>query len=223
MIAIADHLPTVSIKELQARFVGQLLPRIKTHASIVFRDRGADEKAELTADAVALGWRWFTELFERGKDPGRFAAVFTSLLVRAVSCGRRVIGMEKAKDALSKRAQRRHDFQVEHLPLSTRACHEALYGTVRGQRLHDEFEERLRDNSITPVLDQVQFRVDWPAYLATLTRRERRIIRAMVQNERTKDLARRFELSPGRISQMRRDFQDGWNRFCGDAAQQASA
>ena len=25
----------------------------------------------------------------------------------------------------------------------------------------------------------------------------------------------RFELSPGRISQLRREFRDGWERFCG--------
>jgi len=38
----------------------------------------------------------------------------------------------------------------------------------------------------------------------------------MSLNERTKDLSKRFSISPGRISQMRRDFKDGWQRFVGD-------
>jgi hypothetical protein len=52
--------------------------------------------------------------------------------------------------------------------------------------------------------------------LKTLTPRERRLIRAMALSERTKDLAKKFDVSPGRISQQRREFCEGWQRFCGD-------
>jgi hypothetical protein len=37
----------------------------------------------------------------------------------------------------------------------------------------------------------------------------------MARNERTRDLSREFELSPGRISQMRRAFHDDWLRYHG--------
>jgi hypothetical protein len=111
---------------------------------------------------------------------------------------------------------------VESLPISPRTNHEQIYSLPRGQQLHDAFEERLRDNTITPVPDQVQFRLDWPQWLATLTGRERRMIRAMARNERTKDLSEAFEVSPARISQMRREFHDGWQRFCGDAEEASS-
>jgi hypothetical protein len=83
--------------------------------------------------------------------------------------------------------------------------------------MHDAFEERLCDNTITPVLDQVQFRLDFPAWLESLTPRERRMIRAMIRNERTLDLGKAFEVSPSRISQMRREFHDGWTRFIDEA------
>jgi hypothetical protein len=39
----------------------------------------------------------------------------------------------------------------------------------------------------------------------------------MARGERTKDLSRRFEVSPARISQLRREFQRGWSKFCGDS------
>ncbi len=69
----------------------------------------------------------------------------------------------------------------------------------------------------------MQFRIDWPAWLATLTARERRLIRAMAQNERTKDLSRQFDLSPARISQIRREFREDWTRFCGERDEAATA
>jgi hypothetical protein len=46
--------------------------------------------------------------------------------------------------------------------------------------------------------------------------RERRIVRGMMRNERTLDLSKRFEVSPGRISQMRRELHDDWRRFLGE-------
>ena len=94
--------------------------------------------------------------------------------------------------------------------------HDRLSSQPHGQRLHKAYEERLRDSTITPVPDQVQFRIDFKSWLKTLTARERRIIQAMALNERTKDLARMFEVSPGRVSQLRREFLEGWQRYCGD-------
>jgi hypothetical protein len=58
--------------------------------------------------------------------------------------------------------------------------------------------------------------MDFPAWLRTLTPRERRLIRAMARNERSTDLSQQFEVSPGRISQMRQEFRDDWLRFHGE-------
>ena len=119
---------------------------------------------------------------------------------------------------LSPIAQQRHTFHVGSLPTTTRSPHEQLYADPHGQALLDAFEERLRDNTITPPPDQAVFRIDFPAWLRTLTGRERRLIRAMAQNERTTDLSREFELSPGRISQLRRALRDAWLRYHGEDA-----
>jgi hypothetical protein len=203
------------LAHLHARFL-ELLPAVERHGQIYFRHFGPRRKADAIQEMRALAWKWFLRLHERGRDPADFLAMFVTLLARAVISGRRLAGMERAKDVMNRATQRRHGFQVEPLPASTRVSHEELYGAARGQRRLDAFEERLRDNTITPVADQVQFRIDWPAWLATLTGRERRLIRAMARNERTKDLSRQFELSPARISQLRREFHDDWHRFLGD-------
>jgi hypothetical protein len=202
---------------LQSRFL-LILPRIELHGRIYFRHlRCPHKKADAIQEMRALAWKWFLRLHERGRDPADFLKGFTTLLAKAVNGGRRVTGMAKAKDVLNKATQRRRGFTVEPLPTSILASHHLLYGTPQGQGLHDAFEERLRDNTVTPVIDQVQFRIDFPAWLATLTARERRLIREMADNERTKDLSRRFEVSASRISQLRREFHADWERFCGEA------
>jgi DNA-binding CsgD family transcriptional regulator len=50
----------------------------------------------------------------------------------------------------------------------------------------------------------------------TLTARERRLVREMGNNERTMDLSKRFDLSPARISQLRRELHIAWTRFGGN-------
>src|SRR5207244_11955838 len=96
--------------------------------------------------------------------------------VKAVRSGRRVTGMLKPKDVMSERTQRIHGFRVERLPQTTRTSHEILYGDLYGQRLPDGYEERLQDHGISPTAALAAFRLDFPAWLATRTARDRGII-----------------------------------------------
>jgi hypothetical protein len=218
MNSTVPSLAGVCIAVLHARFL-RLLPKIETHARIVFRGVRCPVKQEdRVQECVALGWKWFLRLSEQGKDVFAFPMAFIALLTRAVKCGRRLCGQERTGDVLSFAAQQRHGFRIERLPATSRSPHEHLYADPYGQALLDAFEERLRDNTLTPIPDQVEFRIDFPAWLRTLTGRERRMVREMAQGERTQDLSRDFDLSPGRVSQLRRAFRDAWLRFHGEQA-----
>jgi hypothetical protein len=48
---------------------------------------------------------------------------------------------------------------------------------------------------------------------ASLRRRDRKILDALAGGERTADAARRFKISPGRMSQLRRESEQSWERF----------
>jgi hypothetical protein len=206
----------VSVEILHVQFL-LLVPRIEMHARIFFRGiKCPVKKEDKVQECVALAWKWFLSLSARGKDVFAFPMAFAAMVARAVKCGRKLCGQERAKDVLSPIAQQRHNFNVEVLPTSTRSPHENFYADPHGQELMEAFEERLRDNTLTPVPEQVAFRIDFPAWLRTLTPRERRIIRAMTRNERTTDISKEFEVSPGRISQMRQEFHDDWLRFHGE-------
>jgi hypothetical protein len=195
-------LPTV--EELQVRFLG-ILPRIEQHAKISFRHVACREKrADLVAETVGLAWRWFQRLAERGKDARQFPSTLASFAAKAVRSGRRVCGQLKPRDVLSERAQQRHGFVVGKIPdFSTESS--------------NPLAEALADNTRSPVPDQVVFRIDFPGWLTTRTHRDRRLIERMAMRERTKDLARQFGLSEARVSQLRLEFHDDWNRF-GDEA-----
>ena len=65
---------------------------------------------------VALSWKWFLRLAQRGKDPTQFPSAIASYAARAVRSGRGVCGQENGKDVLSPLAQRRHRFTVGKLP-----------------------------------------------------------------------------------------------------------
>ncbi len=82
--------------------------------------------------------------------------------------------------------------------------------------------DALLDNTVSPVLDQVAFRIDFPAWRRTRTERDRRIIDSMMVGESTARLARLFGVSAARISQLRREFHHDWHSFCGELAPQAS-
>ena len=64
--------------------------------------------------------------------------------------------------------------------------------------------------------EQAAFRADWPAWLATRSARDRRLIADLALGERTLDAARKYGLSAARVSQLRREFMDDWLLFCGE-------
>jgi len=74
----------------------------------------------------------------------------------------------------------------------------------------------LHDNTRSPVPDQVAFRLDFPAWVNTLSDRDRRVVGDLMAGERTLDVAAKYGLSPARVSQLRREFMEGWARFCGE-------
>jgi len=126
-----------------------------------------------------------------------------------VRSGRRLCGQEKANDILSSRAQSRHGFSVGKLP---------DFATLNGNPL----EEALQDNTQTPPPEAAAFRIDFPTWRRSHTRRNRRLIDRMAQGERTQILAHQFHLSPARISQLRWHFHDDWDRYCTDYTESAT-
>jgi hypothetical protein len=197
-------MPSPSLQPLHSSFLS-ILPRIQLHARISFRHvRCPFTREDLIAEMVGICWRWFRRLVERGKNPTRFVSALATFATRAVRSGRRLVGMEPGKDVLSPSVQQRHAFTVGKLPaVSTRSG--------------NPLEDALRDNTVSPVPEQVCFRLDFPAWRRTRCQRDRRIVDDLMCGERTLDVARKHGTSPARVSQLRRELHRDWVRFHGDA------
>src|SRR5215831_10896862 len=205
--------PAPSIDDLHTAFL-RIAPRIELHGRVYFRGlKCPDTKEDCIREMLALAWRWFLRLRELGRDPLQFPSALADFAARAVKAGRRLCGKHGGKDVLNPLAQRRHDFMVERLPASTCRSHESRYSVPLGQQAQDALEERLRDNSITPPPDAAAFRLDFACWLQTRTDRDRGIIGDMILDERTLDLAKKYGLSAGRISQLRREYRQNWRHF----------
>jgi len=86
-------------------------------------------------------------------------------------------------------------------------------------RRHDEdwvYADFIEDDSLTPVPEQAAFRVDWPLFLNTLNTRDRNIAAFLAVGHQATEAAREFDLSLGRISQVRKDWQRRWSEFHAD-------
>jgi hypothetical protein len=65
----------------------------------------------------------------------------------------------------------------------------------------------------TPIPDAVSFRVDVPAFMKTLSLRNRKLASDLAQNMSTTEAAAKYGVSAGRISQFRREFKQLFDTF----------
>ena len=70
------------------------------------------------------------------------------------------------------------------------------------------------DDSQNPA-ELAQVRLDYAAWLDFLTDREREMLTAFLNGERTSELATRYGVSHARVSQIRRDLVEHWAVFTG--------
>jgi hypothetical protein len=182
------------------------LPRFEAHARFTFRRVECPHaRADRVAETVALAWRHFAALSRRGKRPEEFVTTLALRCSQAVKAGRKLVGCETGQDVLSPVAQVRHGLRVTRLPDHDREPDR--------HPLPGELADALADNTRSAVPEQAAFRLDFPRWRASLRRRDRKILDALAGGERTADAARRFKISPGRISQLRREFEQSWREF----------
>lgn len=182
----------------------KILPKIEVHARFAFRHaRCSHERADAVAEVVAICWMWYCRLASRGKDATAFSTTLASFASRQVKCGRFLNGQENSKDVLSATARHRRGFELVRLP------------DAKNQNV-SPWQEAVADNTRSPVLEQVAFRQDFPSWLTTLSQRDRTIIEDLTLGHGTLHVAQRYGISPARVSQLRRDFQQGWALFCED-------
>jgi hypothetical protein len=194
----------VSTPGWQAGFLS-VLPAVETHARIQFRRLPAHSREEAIQEAVASACASYRLLAAKGRLHDAHPATLATFAVNFVRNGRHVGGRQDgARDALSPAAQCRHRFKAHRID--------------RYDHIGDEWQQMAIASRNDPIPDTAAFRIDFARWLKTLTYRHRHIIAFFTAGETTSAVADRFGISPGRVSQLRRMFEQRWRRFQGEVA-----
>jgi DNA-binding CsgD family transcriptional regulator len=202
MIRIAPQ-PKPATPEWHEVFL-RLLPTIRQHARISFRHLDADRRTEAIQAVICNACAATARLAALGKLDLAYAGPLARFGVAQVKTGRMTGGHLNCKDVLSRYCQQRKEINVERL---------------------DRFDEDenawaeavVEDTRTSTVPEIVAFRCDFSDWLASLSRRDRHIAESLAIGNRTSDVAQRFDVSAGRVSQLRREFSESWKAFVGDA------
>ncbi len=191
-----DHLP------IMRRAITFHLPRVAKR----YRD-------EFETDVLAACWHAWVGLARRGQDPVVVgpAGIVTNA-VRYVQNGR-AMGTSKTGRSLDVyRASKRAGVQI--MRINQRA------GSVVNEGPWHEF--LLSDGRVDPAT-QAAFRIDLPAWLATLSQRKREMALLLAEGYETGSAARELGVTPAAVSISRAALADSWAQFQGEESPSGTA
>lgn len=202
MIAFARRPRTVRAPAWQAGFL-ELLPDIRNQLRFQFRNLRPEERAEAMADAVANAAVAYARLHQQGRVELAYATPLACYAAAQYRAGRRTGMPGNVNDVMSPGARCRHGLKIERLD--------------RFNREEGWKEVLVEDGRSTPA-ELAASRIDFASWLRALPRQKRRIAKTLALGAATSEAARRHRLTPGRISQIRRELADDWNHFIGGAS-----
>lgn len=203
MIARTKKKPLCSAVSVSQRFLG-LLPVIDEQARFAFRHEPSERRQELAAEVAANAFVAFVRLLERGLEAIIYPTPLAQYAIKQVRDGRRVGCRLNVRDVSSEYAQRAKHFTVERLD--------------RFDERKGEWKEVLIEDRKAGPAETAAARIDIADWFASLPKKKRRIAATLATGETTKRAAREFRVTPGRISQTRRELEKSWDDFQGEPA-----
>jgi hypothetical protein len=194
MIAVVKEQGRVEFEEL--------LPAIKKQARVAFRAQPASEREELVAETIANCFVAYKRLIERGLLDVIYSTPLASYAIKQIRSGRRVGSKLNIRDASSPYCQRNKSVVMDHLD--------------RLDATGGEWREVVVEDKTAGPADIAATRIDFSDWLASLSGKQRRIAKTLATGETTSVAARKFRISRGRISQLRRELMDAWLEFQGE-------
>jgi hypothetical protein len=198
MIAPVSIAPTKrSVKSCRCDFES-LLPAIRRSVSYAFRQLHGHLREELIAEAIGSAYAAFVRLVRRGLESLIYPSALAKYAVRRVRDRRRIGSGRDSRDVLSELVQAQHGFTVR-----------TLEGAGPSPFWPDQL---LADRRATPA-ELVACKLDFQAWLKRLSAFKRRVAVTLAMGDSTKEAAKRFQVTVGRISQLRRELKANWELF----------
>ena len=201
MIAILkDDLTSQGTKIVSDQFLA-ILPQIRRQASLALRSLQGEAREDLICEVIASAYCSWVRLMEQGRGEIARPTPLAKYALRQVRAGRRIGSRLNSHELLSPYARRIRGFTIERLD--------------RQDESSGTWSQHLVEDRRAGPAETAAARIDLAEWLGTLSKRNRRIAKVLAAGETTGAVARRFGLSPGRVSQLRVMFRDHWERFQG--------
>ena len=149
----------------------QLLPAIREQAQFAFRGVPIEAREELVQEVIATAYDLFVRLCRRGKSALVYATPLSRFAVRHVRQGRRVGSRCNSLDITSPCTCVAKRITIERLD---------QFDHCRGQ-----WREVLVEDRTAGPAETAAARIDWAAWLDSLSRRHRRIASSLAGGEKT--------------------------------------
>ena len=172
-----------------------MLPAIRRSLRAAFRGLDPEARAEAVQEGICNALAAYVRLCERGRVDRAYATPLATYAARQIREGRKVGGKLNVRDVSSPHCRRRKHVILERLD--------------KWDREEGWMEVVVEDRNATPA-DVARVRLDFAAWLKTLPRRDRKVALDLATGNRTSDVARKYELCDGRISQLRKEFHLSW-------------
>ena len=192
MIAITGQpRQTTSARDQDHEQFLKLVPTIIRFARFALRNLRSQEREEELCEVLAYAFCAFRRLVELDRRDVVYASALARFAVARIRAGRRVGTKLKSRDVFAVSNQ----------------CRRALLSN---------WVDMLADDSLTPVPDQVAFRLDFRAWLRRLKQRDRKLVKYMAMGNSAGEAAERFTISTARVSQLRGELHASWTAFQGE-------
>lgn len=185
----------------QERFV-LLLPDIERNLKIAFSNLGAEAGAEAIDDAVVHCLIAYVQLLDQGRAHVATASTLSRYATLHVRGGRSAGCRMNSKEPLARYAQLKTGIKV----VALHNCDPNASNWIAD----------LVDTRHSSVADQVATRLDFRDWLSRLSRRMRSVAVDLARGFTTSEVARKYDVSSGRISQLRRELCGSWRAFQGE-------
>ena len=198
MIAISKHVAQATTDQCHEAFL-KLVPTVSGHANFSFRHLQLQDREEAIAEVLCYAYVAFRRLAERGRLDLASASALARFGVARVRSGRYAARRLRTRDVYARQAGHRGGFRLVSLQSHFQS------GNI--------WAEILTDDRVTPVPDQVAFRLDFASWLSGLKRRDRKLVKFLAIGNTPSIAAKRFGVSRARVSQLRDALRTSWEAF----------
>jgi DNA-binding NarL/FixJ family response regulator len=184
-----------------------VMPRVSYMARRRFAYLSREQREDAVAEAIAAGFQAYLSMKRRGRLKQIGTVGFARNAVRHVVAGRHVGSAQAGCDVMSELGRRRHGRSLQSLDAERGNSPEG------SGWLHEAVADRQ-----TSIPEQVAIRVDGGRWLASLKTRDRWMIEELAAGEMAVKIAKRFGISPARLSQLRKEWATEWKGCVGAGA-----